>query len=211
VVSWCARARPDTLLACAEELLTLSTDRGLFYTAQTVVIRGWCLAALGRLDEGISLMASGLADYRSGANALFIPMFLTMMADAERMAGKVDAGLAHIAEALKLADATDEKWGEADILRLRGELLKASGARDAAEESFRDAVAIAQRQGAKLFALRASIALARMWRDDGRGTEARELLATIYARFTEGFDASDLVEARSLVDELSGSSHTVGF
>jgi predicted ATPase len=206
LLSWCAKASPAALLTHADELLALSADRGLFYTAQTNVIRGWCLAALGRPDEGITLLASGVADYRAGANALHIPLFLTMMADAERMAGQVDAGLTHIEEALSLVHATDEKWGEAEILRMRGELLKASGDRLAAESSFRAAIELSEQQGAKLFALRARTSLARLWRDRGERNEAQLLLAPVYASFTEGLKAPDLLEARRLLEELEGSS-----
>jgi predicted ATPase len=193
-------------LTYADELLVLSTDRGLFYTAQTNVIRGFCLTALGHPDEGIPLLSSALADYRAGANALHIPLFLTMLADAERMAGQVDAGLAHIDEALTMLDATDEKWGEAEILRVRGELLHISGDQLSAEASFRGAIARSERQGAKLFELRACTSLARLWRHRGDRTQALQLLAPVYAWFTEGFNAVDLVEARRLLDELAGSS-----
>ncbi len=208
-LSWCARLRPEVLLAYADELQAVSADRGLSYNAQAQAVRGWCLVALGRPDEGIPLLASGLASFGTGANTLFTPMLLTMMADAKRMAGQIDAGLAHVAEALNLADATDEKWGQAEMLRLRGDLLNVSGDSVAAEASFRDAIALAQRQGAKLFELRACASLARLWRDQGKRAEARHLLAPVYAWFTEGFEAPDLVEARGLLEELSGSSHTL--
>lgn len=89
-------------------------------------------------------------------------MLLTMMADAKRMAGQIDAGLAHVAEALNLADATDEKWRKAEMLRLRGDLLNVSGDSVAAQASLRDAIALAERQGAKLFELRACASLARL-------------------------------------------------
>jgi predicted ATPase len=135
-------------------------------------------------------------------------MLLTMMADAKRMAGQIDAGLAQVVEALNLADATDEKWSQAEILRLRGELLNVSGDSVAAEASFRDAIALAEQQGAKLFELRACTSLARLWGDQGKPAEARELLAPVYAWFTEGFEAPDLMDARSLLNKLSDSSRS---
>ena len=208
-LSWCARAQPQALLAYADQLLAVSADRRLCYHAPALAVRGWCLAALGRPDEGIPLLASGLANYGAGANTVFTPMLLTMMADAKRMAGQIDAGLAQVADALNLADATDEKWGQAEMLRLRGDLLNLSGDSVAAEDSLHDAIALAQHQGAKLFELRACASLARLWRDQGKRTEARQLLAPLYAWFTEGFEAPDLVEARCLLDELDGPSHTL--
>jgi class 3 adenylate cyclase len=207
-LSWCARAKPETLLAYADELLAVSADGRLYYHAPGLAVRGWCLAALGRADEGIPLLASGLANYGAGANTVFTPMLLTMMADAKRMAGQIDAGLAQVVEALNLADATDEKWSQAEILRLRGELLNVSGDSVAAEASFRDAIALAEQQGAKLFELRACTSLARLWGDQGKPAEARELLAPVYAWFTEGFEAPDLMDARSLLNKLSDSSRS---
>jgi class 3 adenylate cyclase/tetratricopeptide (TPR) repeat protein len=206
VLNWCARTSPVALLTYADALLALSTDRGLFYTAQTTVIRGWCLTALARPDDGMPLLATGLAHYRAGANALHMPLFLTMMADAQRMAGQLDAGLANINEALRLVHATDEKWGEAEILRVRGELLGVSGDRSGAEASFRAAINLSEQQGAKLFTLRACTSLARLWCDQGDCTEAHQLLAPICASFTAGGEARDLMDARRLLEELTGSS-----
>jgi predicted ATPase len=194
------------LLTYADELLALSSDRGLFYTAQTHVIRGWCLAAFGRPEEGTSLLATGVMEYRAGANALHLPLFLTMLADAERMAGQINAGLAHVEEALNLLNATDEKWGEAEILRLRAQLLQASGNRLAAECSFRAAMTLSKQQGAKLFELRACTGLARLWGAQGKRREAQQLLRSVYAWFTEGHEAPDLLEARGLLEELESPS-----
>ena len=211
-LSWCARVpTPRRFWRTPTSFWQSRLIGDCVTTRQALAVRGWCLAALGRPDEGIPLLASGLANYGAGANTVFIPMLLTMMADAKRMAGQIDAGLAHVADALNLADATDEKWGQAEMLRLRGELLNVSGESVAAEASLRDAIALAEQQGAKLFELRACASLARLWRDQGKRTEARQLLAPLYAWFTEGFEAPDLVEARGLLDELDGSSHTLDF
>jgi predicted ATPase len=119
------------------------------------------------------------------------------------MAGQPAAGLEWLGEAVSIIEATRERWYEAEIRRLRGDLLRAAGDGTAAEASFRDALAVASKQQAKLFELRASTSLSRLWCDRGKRTEARDLLAPVYGWFTEGFDTVDLKEAKNLLDELA--------
>ena len=128
---------------------------------------------------------------------------LIRLADAYRMAGQPEPALTHLAEVKRFAETTQTKWVQAEALRLQGDLLTLTGDHTAAEASFRDAIALAERQSARLFQLRASTSLARLWRDQGRRTEARDLLALIYGWFTEGIDAPDLKEAKTLLDELA--------
>ena len=118
------------------------------------------------------------------------------------MAGQWQAALGHLAEARRLAEETKARWFEAETLRLTGDVLLATGDRAGAEVGYRDATAIAQRQSAKLWELRAAMSLARLWRDQGKRTEACELLAPVYDWFTEGFDNADLSEAAALLSEL---------
>ena len=118
------------------------------------------------------------------------------------MAGQPATGLEWLDEAVSIIEATGERWYEAEVRRLRGDLLGATGDGAAAEASFRHAIAVASKQQAKLFELRASTSLARLWGDQGKRTEARDLLAPIYGWFTEGFDTLDLKEAKALLDEL---------
>jgi len=125
-----------------------------------------------------------------------------MLADAYRIGGAPEAGLAQISEAERLAEATQVKWVLAETLRLRGDLLAQTGDRMAAAASYRDAIALAQRQDGKLFELRAATSLARLWREQGQPAAARDLLAPVYGWFTEGFDAPDLKEAKALLDQL---------
>jgi tetratricopeptide (TPR) repeat protein len=206
LLSWCARKPFDAVLEYADELLAVSADRKLFYEPQATAIRGWCFAASGRADEGIALLTSGLADYGKGENKLFTPMLQMMMAEARRMAGHPDAALTEVNEALRLVSATDEKWAQAEMLRLRGDLLRLLGDSVAAEASFQDSITLAQRQGARLFELRACVGLCELWRDQGKHAEAQRLLGPVYVRFTEGLTAPDLVEARGLMEELERSS-----
>ncbi len=153
-------------------------------------------------DKGIPLIDAGLAEVRASGNTARAT-YSDVLGDAHRMAGQPQTALACVAEAEQFAEATHAKWLQAETLRLRGDLLLIIGDFAAAEASFLDAISLAQRQGAKLFQLRASSSLARLWRDQGKRAEARDLLGPIYNWFTEGFDAPDLKDARVLLDELA--------
>ncbi len=202
-VGWIARSEPGALLQSAEKLLALSVHGGLaFWRAMAIANRGWCLAALGQPEQGIPLVASGLREYHATGNTQFTPLLLTTLADAHRIAGNPQAGLKQLAEAERLAEATRERIVLSETLRLRGDLLLLTDDRGGAEVSFTDAIAVARRQAARLFELRATTSLARLWRDQDKCAEARDLLAPIYGWFTEGFDTLDLKEAKSLLDEL---------
>jgi predicted ATPase len=118
------------------------------------------------------------------------------------MAGQLQHALENVAAAQGLADQSHERMVQAETLRLRGDLQILARDQLAAEASFCDAIALAERQSAKLFQLRASVSLAQLWRDQGKQAEARDLLVPIYHWFTEGFDAPDLKDAKALLDEL---------
>jgi len=200
---WAGRLDPTILLQEAEELLALSAEHGFaHWSAQAVGFRGWCLAASGQPAQGIPLLTAGLEHQRALESTLYMPHGLAMLADAYRIGGAPEIGLAQISEAERLAEATEVKWVLAETLRLRGDLLAQTGDRMAAEASYRDGIALAQRQDAKLFELRAATSLARLWREQGQPAAARDLLAPVYGWFTEGFDAPDLKEAKALLDQL---------
>jgi len=107
-----------------------------------------------------------------------------------------------LAEASQIIATTDERYVEAEVHRLRGDLLNATGDRSAAEQSYRQALAVAKRQSAKPWELRAATSLARLWRDQSKRTEARDLLAPVYGWFSEGFDTPVLQDAKALLDQL---------
>jgi predicted ATPase len=119
------------------------------------------------------------------------------------MAGQCRAALDHLAEARGLAEDTGVRWLQAETLRVTGDVLLATGDAAAAEASYREALALAQQQSAKLWELRAAASLARLWRDQGKRAEAADLLAPGYAWFTEGFGTPVLQEAKALLEELS--------
>ena len=98
---------------------------------------------------------------------------------------------------------TEERIAESELHRWRGDLSKARDDQDAAEQSYQRALAVARRQSARSLEIRAATSFARLWRDQGKRTEARDLLAPVYGWFTEGFDTADLKEAKALIDELA--------
>ena len=198
---WCAHSEPATLLPYVDELVTLSANRelGFWHTVGTVS-RGWCLVMLGQGDQGIAQMTDGVSNLRA---TCYGPLVVTMFADAFRILRQPGAGLAHLVEAERQAEATRVKCCQCETFRLRGALLTQMGDRVAAERSFHDAISLAQGQTAKFFELRAALDLARLWRDQGKQKQARELLAPVYGWFTEGFDTRDLKEAKALLEELA--------
>jgi tetratricopeptide (TPR) repeat protein len=200
----CAALDPGSMLQNANELLALATEHGLgFHQPFALAQRGWCLAALGRADDGIPLLTAGIAGWNEIGLIILMPWLLTLLGDARRMAGQYRAALAHIAEARRLAEETQVLWAEAETLRLTGDVLVAMGDRAGAEAGYREAIAIAQRRSAKLWELRAAISLARLWRDHGNRTEALDLLGPVYGWFTEGFGTPVLQEAKALLAELA--------
>jgi len=119
------------------------------------------------------------------------------------MLGQLVEGLNCLAEAAQIMETTGERHNEAELHRSRGNLLRATGNRSGAEQSYHQALEVAKRQSAKLWELLSAMSLARLWRDQGKGTEARHLLAPVYGWFTEGFDAPVLQDAKALLDELA--------
>jgi predicted ATPase len=133
-----------------------------------------------------------------------LPGLLVSLAYVSHRLGRPSEVWRYLAEAAQRIEATGQRMSEAELLyRIPGDLLKATGDWSEAERHYRQAIAVAERQSAKLFQLRASTSLARLWRDQGRLTEARDLLTAIYGWFTEGFDAPVLKEAKALLDELA--------
>ena len=188
-----------------EECLALSTEHGFpYYLGFALAYRGRSLIALGQAQEGLALLTQGLAELRATGACATTPMLLTWLAEAHAMLGQPAEEQNCLAEAARIIETTEERVGEAELLhRVPGDLLNAAGDRSGAERHYRQAIAVAERQSAKLFQLRASVSLARLWRDQGKRAEARDLLGPIYSWFTEGFDAPDLKDAKALLDELA--------
>jgi DNA-binding SARP family transcriptional activator/predicted ATPase len=171
--------------------------------------QGEALAMLGQVEEAIALMRKGMAAKDSSGARVNLTGTLCALAEAQAKAGQPGEGLSSLAQALDLVQETDERYYEAELHRVRGELLRtrhAPGDEAEAEAAFHKAVEVARRQQAKSWELRATVSLCRLQQQQGRGAQARQALAKIYGCFTEGFDTADLREARDLLEELPAQS-----
>jgi class 3 adenylate cyclase/predicted ATPase len=188
----------------AEATVTLSAEQGF---ADWLLVgtfrRGWVLAEQGRTDEGIAQMRDALAAMPSRGREIERPENLARLAAAYGKAGRTDEALALVAEALLLVERRDERNWEAEIYRVKGELLFESRRSPEAETCFQRAIEIARRQSAKSLELRAVTSLSRLLQTQGKEDEARQMLAVIYGWFTEGFDTADLKDAKAVLEELS--------
>src|SRR6185369_11957937 len=166
---------------------------------------GWALAMQGQGEVGMAQGRQGIAALRATGAALLVPYFCTLLAEVSAHLGHIEDGLQALAEAHTLVEQQEERWWEAEIHRLRGVLLlRQPGAPQAeAETCFRQAQDVARRQEAKSLELRATMSLARLWQQQGKRTEAHALLAEIYGWFTEGFDTTDLQDAKALLEALA--------
>ena len=149
----------------------------------------------------MSLLRSGSAISRA-EGAAWTPHCNALLAAACEIAGQIEESLTLLDEALQITERTGERLQAAELHRHKGRLLLRQGHFEAAEELYCKALSIAQEQEAKLWELRAATSLARLWGEQGRRAEARDLLAPVYGWFTEGFETPDLKEAKSLLDEL---------
>jgi predicted ATPase len=205
----------DVALALIEASLAEAGKQGLpYWEARGRVMRGLVLAKQGRTSEGILQMRQGLAAMRTTGAELNRAYFLAQLSEAYARTGQAEAGLDAVTEALELVDKGGERWWEAELHRLWGELLLLSkDLNDRAQAStptpraaeakgcLQQALTIARQQQMRALELRAAVSLGRLWRRQGRGAEARQLLIEIYNWFTEGFDTADL-RAKALLDEL---------
>jgi predicted ATPase len=181
-----------------------ATEQGFpFYSAQGTICIGWVKVKNGDLADGMSLMRSGSAAFRATGAQGWLPNYIALLARACEIAGEVEEAATLLDEALHIMERTGQRWFAAELNRHKGQLLLRQGRSEAAEEFYRKALSIAREQEAKLWELRAVVSLARLRRDQGRPTEARDLLAPVYGWFTEGFGTPDLKEAKALLDLLS--------
>ena len=167
------------------------------------VIHGWAIARGGDADEGLSTMQAGLDATAANESTITRPYLLGLIADALACEGRVHEGLRAIDEAVALVETNDERYFEAELHRLRGDLLlrKAEPSPAAAEEAFRRALEVARSQESKSLELRAAMSAARLLASQERANEGRALVSKVYGSFTEGFTTRDLVEARRLIEE----------
>jgi predicted ATPase len=194
-----------TVYARNNDCVAVSSEHGFAYwAAWGRVLQGWADAQSGEATTGIARIRDGLAAYEATGDRSATPFVLTLLAEALALAGRIEEGLAALDDALSKAGVSGVRQWNAEIYRLRGELTARLLHPDPAkaEDSFRTALAIAREQGTRGYELRAAVSLARLRRDYGRHAEARDLLASVYGWFTEGFGTPDLKEAKALLDEL---------
>jgi predicted ATPase len=200
------RQESDAARERAEAAIALCTEHGfVYYLAWAMIIRGWALAARGHGEEGIAQIRQALAADPSTEVTRDRLYYLALLAEACAEVGQTTEGLEALAEAPAMLAKSGVRWCEAELYRLRGELLlqRSMDPQGEAEAWFHQALDVARRQQAKSLELRAAMSLSRLWHQQGKRAEARELLTPIYGWFTEGFDTADLQEARALLDELS--------
>ena len=192
--------------AQAQEVVALAEEKGaLLWKAFGIMNQGCVLALTGRASEAIATSTSGITLWRSTGATVFVPWWLSCLAKAHAELSRYDDAWRCIGEAMTLVETTKERWCEAEVYRMAGEIALMSPERNAAkaESCFQRALELARAQQAKSWELHAATSLARLWRDQGKLTEARDLLAPIYGWFTEGFDTPDLKEAKALLGELA--------
>jgi len=216
------RREPRAVQEHAEAAITVAVEHGLpTWEGWAGCLLGWALARQGQPQAGIAQMRRSMDTYRVTGGTVDTPHLLALLAEAHWAAGEGEEALGALAEALAMAEQTGERVYEAEMHRLRGELLLDMGRRGdgetrghgdkeagikteaQAEACFRRALEVARGQEARSLELRAAMSLSRLWAAQGRGAEAREMLAAIYGWFSEGWDTADLAEAGALLDALS--------
>jgi len=192
--------------ALVDELISVADDAGAVqWNANGMMTRSWIFAFTGRASETVQTITSALSLWRSTGSTYWAPLLLSYLARAYAELGQFDEAWRSIREATTTVETTKERWFEAEIYRVAGEVALKSPEPDAAKAhaQFERALSVARQQQAKSWELRAAMSMARLWRDQGKWEEARELLAPVYGWFTEGFDTRDLKEAKVLLEELA--------
>ena len=189
-----------------EEVIALADEKGApFVKSLAMLNRSWILSQTGKASEAIQMFTSWIGAYRSTGATIYMPLHLSLLARANAELGQFDDAWRYMDEATMTIETANERWFEAEANRIAGEITLLSPDADAAKAQayFERALETARRQQAKSWELRAAISMARLWLDQGKRQQARELLAPIYGWFTEGFDTRDLKEAKALLDALS--------
>jgi predicted ATPase len=175
-------------------------------TAIARIFEGYAIARRGDLRDGGAALRAGIADYAAAGAVVSSAYYRALLAETCARQGDTDEALAILTEALSHVERTAERWCEAELTRRVGDVHRLRGDRDPAVSHFWQAIEIARGQSANLFELRAAVSLARLWSEQGKRAEARELLAPTYEWFTEGFNMRDLKEAKALLDELNSAA-----
>jgi predicted ATPase len=182
--------------------LAICQQQGLaLFAAAATILQGWALAMQQRSQEGMERLDAGWADYQAVHGKVSSAYFLGCKIEMDLIGGHIERGLSTVTEAFDYARDTEECWYDAELYRLRGELLLAGGPAQQSEAlaDLQQALYIARQQQARSLELRAALSLARLWQSRGSHERALELLEPVYAGFNEGFDTADLREAQTLL------------
>jgi tetratricopeptide (TPR) repeat protein len=188
-----------------DELIALSDEKGASYwKGFGTAARGWLFTETGKPSDAVRAITSGITSLRSTGAVLYEPWHLWYLAVAYAELGQPEDARRFIDDAIDTVERSKEKWCEAEVNRIAGEIALKSPQQDVAkaETHFERALAVSRAQQSKSWELRAAMSMARLWRDQGKRDEARQLLAPVYGWFTEGFDTRDLKDAKALLDEL---------
>jgi predicted ATPase len=195
----------------AKASMNVSSEHGLLlYQASATIVLGWALSEQGMAEEGIEQMRQGLAAHQASGTEMARPLFLSLLVEALGKTHRTEEGLSLLEEGLELIHRKGERCYLAELYRIKGELMlmrdekvridgELADASDA-EACFHESIKIAQQQKAKAYELRARMSLSRLYQNQNKHQEARNVLAQIYDSFTEGFDTADLLEAKTLLD-----------
>jgi predicted ATPase len=195
---------PTEIKAASEEGIQTATEQGFaMFHATATLYKAAAVLLEGRPNEALPLLTRGLEAYRATGAGLALPYYLSILGDAYIQAGRPDDARDVLDEGLAIAERSDELCQKAELHRLKGELALRTGSQNGdAEDQLRQAIGTARHQRSKAWELRATTSLARLFQQQGRRDEARQMLSDAYAWFTEGFDTPDLKSAKALLDEL---------
>jgi DNA-binding winged helix-turn-helix (wHTH) protein/tetratricopeptide (TPR) repeat protein len=196
--------QPEKTREIGGACIALCNEQGIMLERAWVMCwYGWALAELGQIEEGIGHIRTGLDTQLSVGAQVARPQCLAIFAEALWHAGRTQGAFEAVEEGLAVSNRNGERYYDAELWRLKGELVMVQNKTAEAESCFQRGIEIARQQAAKSLELRASTSLARLWQQENRSREAQHLLGDIYAWFTEGFDTADLRETESLLKELS--------
>jgi len=166
------------------------------------MLKGWGLAEQGNPEKGLEMLQQGLGTWRGIGMVVFVPYWHALIAEIHGQLEQPEEGLALIEESFEIVNKTDHRMWEAELHRIKGELLLLSKAESEVEDCYEKALEVARAQEAKSFELRAAMSLGQLWQSQGKQKQAKKMLNKVYSWFTEGFETKDLRDAKQLLAEL---------
>jgi predicted ATPase len=195
--------------ALYDQLVVLAGEKGASFRKATGMVKQGCaLALVGKASEAVQMITSGISALRSTGTIIWMPLYLSHLARAHADLGQFPDAWRRISEAMVAVEITKERWCEAEVHRVAGEiaLMPTEPNETKSQAHFERALAVAREQNAKSWELRATMSMARLWRDQGNQQQAHDVLASIFGWFTEGFDTLELKQAKALLDQLASTT-----